>query len=261
MASATRYPWQAYSPGCALSESSPQRFEPDGLLADLARLQAVYGPGGPPRFVQPGWSAIGLHGRHGDVLDDHVAEDPRDYRATEAVSLAPHVARCMAWLREHGCALQRVRLSILQPGELISWHWDSRRYRLRPDEDNELRLHIPVITSADVCFRIGPERVRMNPGELWLCEVAFPHQVYNGGDQARVHLLADCRAPWSFVASMFPALAAARARADVQARLSEYYERARADVIAYRLRFGDDEDQRERARLEFERGEFSRGAA
>jgi hypothetical protein len=248
----TRYPWQAYSPGCPLSASSVHRFEIDGLLADLARIREVYGLGGPARFDQRGWSAIALHGRHGDVLDDEVAEDPRDYRETEAWRLAPHLAGVLERLRSEGCALQRVRLSILQPRELISWHWDSRRYRLRPGEDNELRLHIPLITSAAVCFRIGPERLCMHPGELWLCEVAFPHQVYNGGDGVRVQLLADCRAPWSFVAAHFPALAGARADEDTRARLSDYHERARRDVSEYRLRFGECEDDR----LEYERSEF-----
>ena len=85
------------------------------------------------------------------------------------------------------------RLLRLGPGGRIHEHRD---YDLGgPDAD--VRLHVPLLSSPGVEFWLDGHIIPMRAGECWFLDLARPHRVANHGDQARVHLVLDCRPePW-----------------------------------------------------------------
>ncbi|MDF1698372.1 MAG: aspartyl/asparaginyl beta-hydroxylase domain-containing protein [Saprospiraceae bacterium] len=65
-------------------------------------------------------------------------------------------------------------------------------------EDNNFRLHIPIITNAQVEFVMEGEQIVMQAGECWYTNVNYTHSVANRSDQDRIHLVIDCeRNEWS----------------------------------------------------------------
>jgi aspartyl/asparaginyl beta-hydroxylase (cupin superfamily) len=53
------------------------------------------------------------------------------------------------------------------------------------------RNHVPIITSGNVIFGVGSERVNMQIGECWEINNYRFHWVDNNSDIDRVHLLVD----------------------------------------------------------------------
>ncbi|NYT41168.1 aspartyl/asparaginyl beta-hydroxylase domain-containing protein [Sphingomonas sp. R-74633] len=85
------------------------------------------------------------------------------------------------------CPARSVRLMRLAAGSVIKEHED-----LDLDvADGFARIHVPIVTNADVDFRLNGKRVTMAPGEAWYLRLADPHSVVNGGETARVHLVLD----------------------------------------------------------------------
>ena len=69
---------------------------------------------------------------------------------------------------------------------------------IKPHRDHELgyengnfRLHIPIITNADVQFILNGTELKMLPGECWYTNVNYLHSVKNLGTVDRVHLVID----------------------------------------------------------------------
>lgn len=86
-------------------------------------------------------------------------------------------------------SLRSARLLRLGPGGNILEHCDDDLGL--PDAD--LRLHVPVLTDAQVDFLLDGERVPMQPGECWYLDLSRPHRVENHGGADRVHLVLDAR--------------------------------------------------------------------
>jgi len=85
--------------------------------------------------------------------------------------------------------LGSVRLMRLSAGSTINEHFDDGL----SFEDGRVRLHIPILTNADVDFRINGVRVDMAPGSSWYLRFADPHSVANRGNSDRVHLVIDAQ--------------------------------------------------------------------
>lgn len=65
-------------------------------------------------------------------------------------------------------------------------------------EDNNFRLHIPVVTNSNVRFILDGELLKMQPGECWYTNVNYIHSVSNQGSSDRIHLVIDgVRNEWS----------------------------------------------------------------
>lgn len=65
-------------------------------------------------------------------------------------------------------------------------------------EDGNFRLHVPIVTNADVQFILDGDKLVMLPGECWYTNVNYIHSVKNAGDEDRIHLVIDCsRNKWS----------------------------------------------------------------
>ena len=86
------------------------------------------------------------------------------------------------------CEPTLVRLLSLGPGAEIAEHTDHELGY----EFGEVRLHVPIITSPEVEFRVQGRRIEMRPGEVWYIDASRPHAVTNHGDRERIHLVLDC---------------------------------------------------------------------
>ena len=79
-----------------------------------------------------------------------------------------------------------VLLIKLKAKENISIHFDSGDYLML-----SRRNHIPIITSSNVFFGVGNEKISMEAGECWEINNSRPHFVENNSNIDRVHLLID----------------------------------------------------------------------
>ena len=76
--------------------------------------------------------------------------------------------------------LGRVRLLLKEPRSTLSWH-----------KDPECRLHVPIITNPGWSMVI--ENVAKHlpaDGRVWITNNTKYHNFFNGGEQARIHLVA-----------------------------------------------------------------------
>ena len=76
--------------------------------------------------------------------------------------------------------LGRVRLLLKEPRSTLSWH-----------KDPECRLHVPIVTNAG-CSMVIENVAKHLPadGSVWITNNTKYHNFFNGGEQARVHLVA-----------------------------------------------------------------------
>ena len=74
----------------------------------------------------------------------------------------------------------RVRLLLKEPRSVLSWH-----------KDPECRLHIPIVTNAG-CSMVIENVAKHLPadGRVWITNNTKYHNFFNGGEQARIHLVA-----------------------------------------------------------------------
>ena len=77
-------------------------------------------------------------------------------------------------------SIGRVRLLLKEPRSTLSWH-----------KDPECRLHIPIITNKG-CSMVIENVAKHLPanGKVWITNNTKYHNFFNGGEQARVHLVA-----------------------------------------------------------------------
>jgi Aspartyl/Asparaginyl beta-hydroxylase len=179
------YPWQILTrlAGLTLAYRLPFEYDPARLQDDTARVLDRFGTASHFRrdHHDGGWGAIGLVG---DEADPHSLRAAQRYAKTPALACAPYIE---AILDSFPCDRYRVRLMRLAAGKNIFWHFDSTEHM----EGHRARLHIPVVTNPGVAFQISHENMRWGAGEFWYGDFSFPHRVYNGGGDDRIHLVVD----------------------------------------------------------------------
>lgn len=166
----------------------PLAFDPAPLAADLA---AFAESDWTRHFVRSNyegeWDAIPLRAAAGEthpirMIGVHSMVDR--FVDTPFLARAPAIA---ALLGKLGGSPKSVRLMRLKPGARILEHADYDPDLERP----AARLHIPIITNANVSFHLNGRPVAMAPGELWYLRLSDPHRAHNGGTTDRVHLVID----------------------------------------------------------------------
>lgn len=165
----------------------PLRFDTAALHAAVAALpDAAWQPHFNTGYYEGDWSGIALLA-------------PVD--APLPLAPGPGAARPTGWcdafwqrqLARLETTVRSARLLRLGPGGCIREHHD---YDLGlPDSD--LRLHVPIVTDAQVEFLLDGQQVPMQPGECWFLDLSRPHRAENHGGLVRIHLVLDCRpSPW-----------------------------------------------------------------
>ena len=165
----------------------PLSFDPDRLKADLALVQPdEWTPHFNTSYYEGDWSGVALRavgGRAGQLYPDPTATTR--FADTPILDRCPYFQEVLAAFQ---CPLTSARLLRLAAGSSIREHKD---YKLGY-EDGELRVHVPIVTNADVAFFLEDERVIMGEGEAWYLDLNLRHRVDNQSATDRIHLVIDC---------------------------------------------------------------------
>ncbi len=171
----------------------PVRFDERKLAHDLSLVMESKWI---PHFNTGGyvgnWNAISLYAKNGDAQNIFVPmENDRSIVETALMKECTYFREVIRWFE---FPILSVRLLKLEAGAEIKLHRDHELGY----EDNQFRLHIPIITNPGVEFILDGEHLKMLPGECWYANVNFVHSVANRGTQDRVHLVIDgIRNEWS----------------------------------------------------------------
>ena len=127
-----------------------------------------------------------IRGKYWTIADDTGKEVSRDIDIDESkyTQLVPEFEKTYfkevyETLRDK-FKLGRVRLLLKEPRSTLSWH-----------KDPECRLHIPIITNKG-CSMVIENVAKHLPadGKVWITNNTKYHNFFNGGEQARIHLVA-----------------------------------------------------------------------
>ena len=127
-----------------------------------------------------------VRGKYWTIADDTGKEVSRDVDIDESkyTKLVPEFEK--TYFKEVYEALKkrfklgRVRLLLKEPRSTLSWH-----------KDPECRLHVPIITNKG-CSMVIENVAKHLPadGKVWITNNTKYHNFFNGGEQARIHLVA-----------------------------------------------------------------------
>ena len=127
-----------------------------------------------------------IRGKYWTIADDTGKEVERDIEIDESkyTQLVPEFEK--TYFKEvfetlnKRFKLGRVRLLLKEPRSTLSWH-----------KDPECRLHIPIITTKG-CSMVIENVAKHLPadGKVWITNNTKYHNFFNGGEQARIHLVA-----------------------------------------------------------------------
>ena len=127
-----------------------------------------------------------IRGKYWTIADDTGKEVSRDIDIDESkyTQLVPEFEKTyfkevFETLKER-FKLGRVRLLLKEPRSTLSWH-----------KDPECRLHVPIITNKG-CSMVIENVAKHLPadGKVWITNNTRYHNFFNGGEQARIHLVA-----------------------------------------------------------------------
>ena len=127
-----------------------------------------------------------VRGKYWTIADDTGKEVSRDIDIDESkyTQLVPEFEKTyfkeVYEMLEKRFKLGRVRLLLKEPRSTLSWH-----------KDPECRLHVPIITNKG-CSMVIENVAKHLPadGKVWITNNTKYHNFFNGGEQARIHLVA-----------------------------------------------------------------------
>jgi len=165
----------------------PFRFDSARLQADLSLVRAgEWQPHYNANDYGGEWRGVALRsiGGASSQLSDHSGSPFMAFSATDILQRCGYFREVLA---HFPCPLKAVRLLSLAPGSFVREHCD-------PDlgyENGEMRIHVPIRTSADVEFYLAGERLALGEGNCYYLNVSLPHRIANRGSEARIHLIID----------------------------------------------------------------------
>ena len=127
-----------------------------------------------------------IRGKYWTIADDTGKEVSRDIDIEESkyTQLVPEFEKTyfkeVFEILKERFKLGRVRLLLKEPRSTLSWH-----------KDPECRLHVPIITNKG-CSMVIENVAKHLPanGKVWITNNTKYHNFFNGGEQARIHLVA-----------------------------------------------------------------------
>tara|TARA_B110000003_G_C16355422_1_gene420471 strand:+ start:33 stop:629 length:597 start_codon:yes stop_codon:yes gene_type:complete len=127
-----------------------------------------------------------IRGKYWTIADDTGKEVSRDIAIDESkyTQLIPEFEKTyfkeVYEILSKRYKLGRVRLLLKEPRSTLSWH-----------KDPECRLHVPIITNKG-CSMVIENVAKHLPadGKVWITNNTKYHNFFNGGEQARIHLVA-----------------------------------------------------------------------
>jgi hypothetical protein len=156
----------------------PLQFDAGRLLAEVSALDPSCWREHPQKF--PGNFALPLISVEGDPSSDAFAGP---MRPTPSLMDCPYLMQVLDRL---GAVWGRTRLMKLSGRASVNRHTDISYYWR-----DRVRVHVPIVTKPTVRFLCGEAEVNMAAGECWIFNTWLMHQVINGDDDERIHLVAD----------------------------------------------------------------------
>jgi hypothetical protein len=156
----------------------PLAFDADVLAAEVLALDESEWIPHPQGF--PGNWAAPLIAVAGD-RDNTGVQGPM--QPTPLLARLPQVRRVLGSL---GTVLGRARLMRLSGNAQVKEHIDQGYYWAE-----RMRVHVPIVTTADVRFHCGGADINLAAGECWIFDTWRLHRVHNDATQARIHLVVD----------------------------------------------------------------------
>ena len=171
----------------------PFQFDTEKLKSDLdLALKHQWIPHFNKNGYSGDWNSIALYASGGN--EKNIFALPGKDNTISPTQIMNACLYFQEVLTHFKCELLTVRLLKLGAGASIKPHRD---FNLGY-EDNNFRLHIPIITNSEVDFILDDERLEMLPGECWYTNVNYVHSVANRSTVDRVHLVFDgLRNDWS----------------------------------------------------------------
>lgn len=135
------------------------------------------------------WRCVPL--RSVDGKSDHILSlSDKHYKDTTILKRCPYFQEVIDSFK---CEKTSVRLMALGAGSQIKMHTDKGT----SFEDGIARLHIPIVTTPDICFTIEDEEIHFSAGNTWYLNADCLHGVNNASQKPRIHLMLDCIVnPW-----------------------------------------------------------------
>ncbi len=199
----------------------PLAFDAKRLAQEAAQLeQAAWRP---HPLELKGNSAIALISRAGGDNDEFGGR----MAATPHLDQCPYHQQVMASFSE---VLARSRLMKLDAGCEVQYHVDFNYHWY-----TRVRIHIPISTNPAVVFYCGAEKIHMGEGECWIFDNWRRHNVVNGSEYERIHLVIDLSGSSRFWKMVSQALQADPAEAgtgsDKQFKFVPYEPNERVDIL------------------------------
>lgn len=172
--------------------SQPSRYLKLPFSFDLTRLRAELTQLEGSQWIshfntsayENNWQCLPLRSVDGRI--DHIIPvNEGHFQDTVLLQACPYMREVIDIFQ---CEKTSIRLMSLEAGGIIKEHRDDATSL----EDGITRLHIPILTTPDVLFRIDGEEIHFSAGDTWYLNASCLHAVTNPGKQARVHLMLDC---------------------------------------------------------------------
>lgn len=169
-------------------------FDGSALAAEFALLRSaafreqgtVGSDGRVSKGRSDGWTVLALRSPGGDPgRTDPGGPGLQEFADTPHMALCPELRQA---IHRVPAPLRSVRLMALAPGPAVGQHTDTPT----GFDVGFVRLHIPIVTNPSAVIRIDGQEQRWQPGSLWFGDFQRPHDLWNHGEQERVHCVIDC---------------------------------------------------------------------
>jgi mannose-6-phosphate isomerase-like protein (cupin superfamily) len=185
----------------------PLSFDPGPIAEEIHKAESGSGwidhwAGG--LAAKETWGLIPLVAGPGDLHGADAIRLASD-SAPQATAILAELPHTRSIIDAFQTEVLRARLMKLKAGAAIKEHRDfayfgGQRWSF---ERGRIRVHIPIITGANVFWMLSGKRIDMKAGEAWYVNVCMPHSVENRGDTDRIHLVLELEVN-EWVRKMFP---------------------------------------------------------
>jgi hypothetical protein len=125
-----------------------------------------------------------LRSKSGSAKDITAQGVEEEFKDTPLAVQCPHL---WAAVKAFEFPKRSVRLLRLHAGSRVREHRDVDLGLA----DGMLRIHVPVVTNADVEFVVANRRLDLREGEAWYIDFSQPHRIDNRSATDRTHLIID----------------------------------------------------------------------